>query len=95
MSDNAELHGKILGFLAGEFARKEGRQCVGVDLLYAPGGGFKDEEVRKWVRTDEPELFDNFVNVEKLVTDIIEIAEGEADAKPAGKHRFVIGLPHG
>lgn len=90
MSDNAELHGKILSFLAGEFARKEGRQCVGVDLLYAPGGGFKEEEVRKWVRADEPELFDNFVNVEKLVSQVIEIAEGEVDAKPAGKHRFVV-----
>jgi hypothetical protein len=90
MSDNAELHGKILGFLAGEFARKEGRQCIGVDLLYAPGGGFKDEEIRKWSRVDEPDLFDNFVNVEKLVAQILEIAEGEVDAKPAGKHRFVV-----
>ena len=90
MSDNSELHGKVLAFLAGEFARKEGRQCVGVDLLYAPGSGFRDEEVRKWVRADEPELFDNFVNVEKLVGQIIEIAEGEVDAKPPGKHRFVV-----
>lgn len=93
MSDNAELHGKILGFLAGEFARKEGRQCVGVDLLYAPGNGFRDDEIRKWVRGDEPELFDvpgNFVHVEKFVSTILEIAEGEADAKPAGRHRFVV-----
>ena len=90
MSDNAELHSKILAFLAGEFARKEIRQCTGVDLLYAPSNGYRDEEIRKWVRADEPELFENLVNVENLVTSIIEIAEGEADARLAGKHRFVI-----
>lgn len=90
MSDNAELHGKILGFLMGEWARKDNRQLVAVDLLYSPGQGFKDEEIRKWTRADEVELFAEFVNVEKLVTLIIEIAEGEVDAKPAGKHRFIV-----
>jgi hypothetical protein len=93
MSNNAELHGKILGFLAGEFARKDVRQCVSIDLVYRPGNGFRDEEIRKWVRADEPELFDvpnNFVNVEKLVSQIIEIAMSEADAKPPGKHCFVL-----
>jgi hypothetical protein len=90
VSNNAEMHGKILAFLAGEFARKEGRQCVGVDLDYAPGNGFRNDEIRKWVRADEPELFENFVNVEKLVAQIVEIANGEADAKAAGKHRFVV-----
>ena len=90
MSDNAELHSKILSFLGGEFARKEGRQCVGVELCFSPGNGFRDEEIRKWVRSEEPELFDSFVNLEKLVALIVEIATGEADAKPAGKHRFVL-----
>ncbi len=90
MSDNAELHGKILGFLMAEWARKDNRQLTGVDLLFAPGNGFKDEEIRKWIRADEPELFAEFVNVEKLVAQIIEIAEGEADAKPPGKHRFIV-----
>ena len=90
MSDNAELHGKILGFLMTEWARKDNRQLVGVDLLFAPGNGFRDEEVRKWVRADEPDFFAEFVNIEKLVTQIIEIADGEADAKPSGKHRFVV-----
>ena len=89
MIDNAELHGKILSFLMGEFARKEGRQCVSVEICYAPGGGFKEEPIRKWVRADEPDLFDNFANIEKLVSQIVEIATGEADAKPPGKHRFV------
>lgn len=90
MGDNAELHAKILGFLMAEWARKDNRQLVSVELVYAPGGGFREEPIRKWVRADEPDFFAEFPNVEKLVTQIIEIAEGEVDAKPAGKHRFVL-----
>jgi hypothetical protein len=90
MSDNAEIHSKVMSFLVAEWARKDNRQLVAVDLLYAPGNGFKDEEVRRWVRADEPELFSEFIHIEKLVVQIVEIAEGEADAKPAGKHRFVV-----
>jgi hypothetical protein len=90
MSDQAELHGKILGFLMGEWARKDNRQLVSVDLLYAPGSGYRDEEIRKWVRADEPDLFAEFVNIEKLVAQIVEIATGEADAKAPGKHRFIV-----
>lgn len=90
MSETAELHGKILSFLAGEFARKEGRQCVAVEIVFAPGNGFKEEPIRKWVREDDPDLFDNFANVEKLVGQIIEIATGEADAKSPGKYHFKV-----
>lgn len=90
MADNVELHGKILGFLMAEWARKDQRQLVGVDLMYAPGQGYRDEPIRSWERQDEPEFFAEFVNVEKLVSLIIEIAEGEADAKPSGKHRFIV-----
>jgi hypothetical protein len=90
MSDHAELQSKILTFLMAEWARKDNRQLVAVDLIFSPGGGFRDEEVRTWVRADEPELFAEFVHLERLVTQIIEIAAGEADAKPAGKHRFIV-----
>jgi regulator of replication initiation timing len=90
MGDNAELHQKILNFLMTEWARKDQRQLDGVDLLFAPGNGFRDEPIRKWVRADEPDFFAEFVNIEKLVTLILEIAENEADAKPAGKHRFKV-----
>lgn len=90
MADNAELHGRVLGFLMGEWSRKDQRQLVGVDLMYSPGQGFRDEEIRKWERADEPDLFAEFVNIEKLVNQIVEIAEGEADAKVPGKHRFVV-----
>jgi len=90
MADDAELQSKILAFLMGEWVRVGNRQLVGVDLLYAPGGGYKDEDVRRWEREDEPQFFAEIVNVEKLVSQIVEIAQGEADAKPSGKHRFIV-----
>src|SRR5215831_94448 len=90
MADDAELQSRILQFLMGEWVRNDNRQLVGVDLMYAPGGGYKDETVRSWERADEPEFFSEIVNVEKLVSQIIDIAQNEADSKPSGKHRFVV-----
>jgi len=74
----------------GELARKDNRRCVRVALFYAPGDGFRNEEIRAWVREDEPELFDTFVRVETLVSSIIEIAECEADCRSRGKQRFIV-----
>lgn len=87
---SAELHGKILAFLASQFALKNHQTCVKLDLLFSPGQGFKDETVRSWDRKESPELFDTFVKTEELTSLIIEIAEGEADAKAPGRHRFVV-----
>ncbi len=86
---SSELHAKLIGFLGGEFARKEGRQCVKVELLYAQQG-FRDEMLRAWVRTDEPEIFENLGLTEKLVSEIIEITEGHADSFGQGTHRFTL-----
>lgn len=90
MSDNADLHSKLLVFLLTEWGRKDNRQLIGVDLLFSPGQGFKDEEIRKWDRADDAEFFAEHGNVEKLVVQIIEIADDEANAKQAGRHRFVV-----
>lgn len=85
-----EHHPKLLAFLAGEFSKKEGRQCVRVDLEYSQPGGYRPERLRTWAREEEPELFDNFVQVEQLTSTIIEIAEGHADSFGMGSHRFLV-----
>lgn len=90
MPDNAELHQKMVAFLMGEWNRKEERQLVGVDLFYSPGQGYKDEEIRKWERADEPEFFAEYVNIEKLAGLIIEIAEGDVDTRLPRKHRYFV-----
>lgn len=84
-----DLGRKILNFLVGELARKKSRQCSHVDLFYAPGGGYRDELIRTWTREDDSESFEN-LNVARLTSTILEVAEGEADAKAAGRHRFVV-----
>jgi len=84
------LHGKILAFLIGEWMRKDDRQLVAVGLSYAPGVGYRLQNIRKWVREDESELFAEFAGIEKLVAQIVEIAVDEVDAKDAGKHRFIV-----
>ncbi len=80
---------KILTFLVGEFKR----QCLGVDLFYAPGDGYRDEPIRTWTYENDAEFFgslEDSSNIVKLASLILEIAEGEADAKDAGRHRFYV-----
>jgi hypothetical protein len=90
VTTSEDLYRKILNFLICELAREEKRRCIGIDLFYAPGGGFRDEIIRKWTREDDSELFEHGNAVETLASQILEIAEGEADARPAGKHRFIV-----
>ena len=85
-----DLRLKILRFLVQEWSRKDSRQLVSVDLMHAPGGGYRDEEIRCWERADEPALFTEVVDLERLTGQIIEVAENEVDAKPMGKYRFVV-----
>ena len=85
-----DIHAKILAFLVGEFARTEARQCTGVDLIYSPGHGFRDEEIRTWDRVEEPNLFEQVSSIETLASTILEVAEGEADSKDPGRHRFIV-----
>lgn len=85
-----DIQAKILAFLVGEFARTEARQCTGVDLIYAPGQGYRDEPIRTWDRVEEPNLFDQVSSIETLASTILEVAEGEADAKDQGRHRFIV-----
>jgi hypothetical protein len=84
-----DLCREILQFLVGEFARKESRRCRSVDLFYAPGGGYRDELIRTWTREDDFKSSKN-LDVERLASTILEIAEGEVSAKPTGRHRFVV-----
>jgi len=84
-----DLCRKILAFLVSEFKR----QCLGVDLFYAPGDGYRDEIIRTWTCENDDEFFgdaEDSPNLVKLAALIVEIAEGEADPKPAGRHRFFV-----
>jgi hypothetical protein len=84
-----ELHQKILLFLGSEFARKEGRQCIKLELSHAQPG-YRGDELRTWHREEDPGLFDDLSRVEKLTTEILEKATEEADGYGTGSHRFVL-----
>lgn len=84
-----ELHQKILIFLGSEFARKEGRQCVKLELSHAQPG-YRGDELRTWHREEDPTLFDDLTRIEKLTTEILEKATEEADGYGTGAHRFVL-----
>lgn len=90
VKSGTDIHAKILAFLVGEFARTESRQCVSVDLIYAPGHGYRDQAIRTWDRVEEPQLFEDVTSIETLASTILEIAEDEADSKDPGKHRFIV-----
>ena len=85
-----EALSKVQTFLAGEFARAAPRQCIGVELLYEPGHGYRDESLREWTREEEAEFFEGTLCAERLASRILEIAEDEAVAKDFGKHRFIV-----
>lgn len=76
-----ELHTKILAFLSGEFARTEGHQCVHVGLYYrAPGIGDEDLYSRDRTVADEAEWFSTQGLVEKMVREILDRAEQQANS---------------
>ena len=90
VTNDEERYAKIRDFLMTEWARPDNRRLIGVDLLYVPGQGYRDEPIRSWECADEPEFFAEAVNVEKLIESIIALATVEADNQVPGQHRFVV-----
>lgn len=90
LATDEERYSKVLNFLMSEWQRTEARQLVGVDLLFSPGQGFRDEPLGSWERADEPEFFADPANVSKLAATIIDIAMGALDSKDPGKRRFIV-----
>lgn len=85
-----ERRDKLFAFLVTEMSRKEHRQCVQVELLFAPGVGFRDEPIHAWYREENPKLFEDLSEVEPLVSAIFQIANDEIACKEAGKYRFAV-----
>ena len=85
---SAEIHQRLLGFLLGEFAKTENHTCISLELVFSPAG-YKDEPIQEWIRKTDPDLFEP-AQTPDFCSLIIDIAAGEADAKPPGRHRFVV-----
>ncbi len=89
---SVELHSKILSFLTAELFRPGNRQCVRVELLWAPGAGLRDEVLVQWTPETAQELFNNptIVEVERMVSGLIEDAEKHADSRGPKNQRYVV-----
>ncbi len=95
MSDDS-TH-KILAFLASAFALEGTQMCLRIELAHAPLGGYRADTLKTWTRESSPEMFDprNQVFTERLVSEIMDIAENHAESYGAGKHRFTIRMHQG
>lgn len=82
-------HDALFAFLAGEFAKPGEGQCTGVTIFFAPPGGYREEEIRRWDRRATPEKF-ALEHITEFAREILDILTHEADAKSPGKHRFAV-----
>ncbi len=82
-----DLHSRVLSFLRVEFGRREGRQCVRLEISSAQPG-LRGDVLRTWDRHEDPELFSQLTRIEELATTVLRIAEDHADSFGAGQHRF-------
>lgn len=92
-----EPYGVLLAFISAEFVRKGGRQCIGVDLNFCPGDGYRDELLRRWDREDEPDLFNAnspWTWIEDFVEQILEIAEDHVKEVPGHGRDFIMRVRH-
>jgi hypothetical protein len=84
-----ELHRRLREFLVAEVNRRDERQCVRIELFYAPRGS-RPTPLKDWSRKEYPEIFESLTLIEKLTTTLIEAAEYYADSFQSGKHRFEV-----
>lgn len=74
LQESTDVHAKIISFLVEEFARKEGQQCVWLDLLHS-SDGFHEEIVHSWQCDEGSELFsDDQASNEQRAATIVEVA---------------------
>jgi hypothetical protein len=52
--------------------------------------GNRGRTLRTWDRKQTPEIFEGMANIEELATQMISVAEGEAETAGSGSHRFEI-----
>ena len=89
--DTADLHARILAFLRGELALTGHQVCVSLELELAPTAqGFRPQQLKKWIRESQPELFEGGLETEKLVTTILQMADDDVETQSPGKYRYVV-----
>lgn len=87
---SSEIHDKILAFISGEFVRKDFRQCLRLELRHMQTNYNGPADVlRSWERSEDPALFEDLTRIELLTSEIVKLAEEEANVYP-GVQRFTL-----
>lgn len=90
MADSDQTpHDLLFAFFAGEFAKRDEYQCTSVTASYAPPGGYREEEIRRWDRRATPDRFE-LAGIGELTKEVLDVVTHEVDAKQPGRHRFTI-----
>lgn len=86
-----DLHAKILTFLRGELALTGHQVMVALELELAPQiQGVRAQQLKKWVRESQPEVFEGGMETEKLVSQIIQLADDDVETQAPGKYRYIV-----
>lgn len=103
MSDAQEITEKLTAFLAGQMARIDFHQVNKVQVAYTPTGGYRSEPLRSWSRSSPTEVsyfadeagHPNMVMVAAMASEIMEIAENQADSMGgSNRYRFTVRCHH-
>jgi len=97
----ADIHGKLVTFLANEMAREEHHASVKIELLYMPPGQFRREPIKSWHRSQQvdarfftADAKEREVYLDQLAQEMLELAEYHADSFGMGKHPFKVISHH-
>ena len=89
--DTADLHARILTFLRGELALTGHQVMISLELELAPSvQGARPQQLKKWIRESQPELFEGGLETEKLASAIIQLADDDVETQQLGKYRYVL-----
>ncbi len=99
--DIPEIHTRLRTFVGNEMERDEHHACVKLELLYLPPGEYRREPIKSWHRQSEVDkpYFDakgsgHVAYLDRLVTEMIELAEYHADGIGSGKQKFKVVSHH-
>ena len=84
------VESKLRAFLAEQLARKDGRRCMTIELFYAHGEDYRDEEIRSWTRDEYPEIFEDLAKIEQIASAIIEVAKDHSNSIESASRRYVL-----
>jgi hypothetical protein len=94
----SDIHARLAAFIVDEMGRPEQHACIKLELIYMPPGEHRRDPLKTWHRGNEVDrpYFDVKATayLDRLVAEMVELAEYHADSFGIGKHRFKVVSHH-